>query len=420
MAQLRTTSKGQLAKYTAGLLSVVGSSMNSRAAVKAGTKSVVVKNNDKNKQTLKKYSQLASSSSTERAALDLILETNVGLIAIGAIDKPKDKGNKGDIAEGILAAAIAARFVNKNQPIDASKVKEIISTLSSKNGKVVEKTYSSPNKNPKIKDTVQFYLSLAESNMKFFLDQSSWDSYSDLFDAAAKYANGQTITKWSKLLYENNQENVIDVISDGVGDQKGTKVDVKVKVDGKATNVNISLKADDVKQFGQVGGSEFEKQITLWNKLAGIDVSELEDKYINLLKKKKVENAVYLVYDYVSNKMNAMLKNKRTKTTLLNNLGSGIQKFATSGEENVTLVQLAGGAAKVYDFGKVMGAIQNLDLSVKIIDSSGKPRMIIEDKNEQSFLEVRVKAEGKPDGSTYIRNYIEKGKLLTSLIATSA
>ena len=420
MAQLRTTSKGQLAKYTAGLLSVVGSSMSSRAAVKAGKNSVVIKNNDKNKQTLKKYSQLAASSSTEKAALDLILETSSGLVAIGAIDKPKDKGNKGDIAEGILAAAIAARFINKNQPIDASKIKEVMSSLSTRDGKIVEKTFSSPNKNPKIKDKVQFYLSLAESNMRYFLDKGSWDSYSDLLESAAKYANGQTITKWSKLLYENNQENVIDVISDGVGDQKGTKVDVKVKVDRKATNVNISLKADDVKQFGQVGGSEFEKQITLWKELAGIDVSELEDNYTNLLKKKKVEKAVYLVYDYVSAKMNFMLKNKRSKTTLLNNLGSGIQKFATKGEENVTLVQLAGSTAKVYDFNKVSGAIQNLDLSVKIIDSSGKPRMIIEDKNEESFLEVRVKAEGRPDGSTYIRNYIEKGKLLTSLIATTA
>ena len=121
MAQLRTTSKGQLAKYTAGLLSVVGSSMNSRTGIKAGIKTVIIKNNDKNKQVLKKYSQLASSSSTERAALDLILETTSGLVAIGAIDKPKDKGNKGDIAEGILAAAIAARFcVDKRITIPAA------------------------------------------------------------------------------------------------------------------------------------------------------------------------------------------------------------------------------------------------------------------------------------------------------------
>lgn len=420
MAQLRTTSKGQLSKYTAGLLSNVGSSMNNRVAINAGPKSIVVKNTTENKKVLKKYEQFASSSRTEKEALSLILETNVGPIAIGAIDKPKEKGNKGDIAEGILAAAIAARFTNKNQEIDVDQIKKIMSSLAARNGKIVEKDFSSPNKNPKIKDTVQFYLSLAESNMKFFLDSSSWNSFNDLFESAAKYANGQTITKWSKLLYENNQENLIEVISDGVGDQKGTKVDVRVKVDGKATNVNISLKADDVKQFGQVGGSEFEKQITLWEKLAGIDVSDLEDEYTNLLKKKKVEKAVYLVYNYVAEKMNSMLKNKRSKTTLLTNLGNGIRSFATLGEENVTLVQLAGGAAKIYDFDKVIGPIQNLDLSVKIIDSSGKPRMIIQDKNEESLLEIRVKAEGRPDGSSYIRNYVEKGKLLTSLIATSA
>lgn len=419
MAQLRTTSRGQLSKYTGGLLSVVGSSMSNRVPIRAGTKNVIVKDNTKNKKTLQQYSTLSSSSSTEKEALSLELETTDGVIAIGSIDKPKEKGNKGDIAEGILAAAITARFINKNENITSDQIKNIILSISPQAG-VSKKNYVSLNKNPKIKDTVEFYLSLAESNMKFLLDKNSWKLYDDLFDAAANYANGATVTSWSKLLYENNQENMIEVISDGVGDQKGTKVDVKVKVDGKLTNINISLKADNVKQFGQVGGSGFDKQVTLWKKLAKIDVSSLEDGYTKLLKKKEVEKAVYLVYEHVADKMNAALKNSRTKTTFLKNLGSGIEDFATSGEENVTLVQLAGGQAKIYDFKKVIDSLQNLQLKAKIVDSSGKPKLVLDDKTGAVLLEVRVKAEGKPDGSTYIRNYIEKGKLLSSLIAESA
>ena len=98
-------------------------------------------------------------------------------------------------------------------------------------------------------------------------------------ESAVKYANSVNVTKWSKLVYENNRYDKIEVLSDGLGGQRSTKVDVSVKITddkGKLMPVDIlvSLKAGDVKQFGQVSGAEFAKQQQdLWGRLFGYNAS---------------------------------------------------------------------------------------------------------------------------------------------------
>jgi hypothetical protein len=53
-----------------------------------------------------------------------------------------------------------------------------------------------------ILDNVNLYISLAESNMKVLLDPAKWAGLDDLFQSAVKYANGDTVIAWSKLLYK--------------------------------------------------------------------------------------------------------------------------------------------------------------------------------------------------------------------------
>lgn len=421
MAQLRTTSKGQLVKYSAGLVAVVTNSMKDKITLKVGAKSFVVANTKENSKTLDQYVSLAGNPSSEKEAVSLVLKSVTDeFFPIGNLEKPKDTGNKGDIAEGIIGAAITARFINKNRDITKEDVKKVIKSLGSTVSKIKQVVSSSPNKNPKIIDDIKFYLSLADSNMKTLLDSNKWSGFESLFDSSVKYANSKTVIVWSKLLYENNQKNFIEIISDGLGNQSGTKVDVMVKVDGKTTNINLSLKVGDVKQFGQVGGSSFDKQVLLWKQTFNIDVSSLENKYNNLLEQKQTEKAVQLTYTYASNEINKLLSSSKTKKKFLQNLANGINFHATRGEENVTLVQLTTNQAKIYQFDNILEVLSNLNLKSTIKDSAGKPKMIITDDSNKSLIEIRVKAESKPDGSIYIRNYIEKGELLGNLISTYA
>lgn len=333
-------------------------------------------------------------------------------------------GNRGDIAEGILGAAIAARFINKNEPISIVDVQNVLRKMktapSPGKGQVRNTIFDSINADNFTVDKVEFYLSLADANMKGLENSKNWTVLADIFNSAVKYANGANIRKWSTMLYENNQFNHIHVISDGLGGQTTTKVDVKVIVDGQATDVNISLKAGDVKQFGQIGGSGFEKQIELWESLLGIDVSKLEKQYKTLVGNKDVNGALYLTYNYARDKFNEAMDHKTKRKQGVVTLSSGVVYYATLREEEVTLVQLVSNEAKVYDFDLLQSALTNVDLYATVVDSAGKPKlMILEAGTNKSLLEIRVKSENKPKG-VYIRNYVEKGKFMGELIASYA
>ena len=428
MAQIRTTSPGQLTKYVAPLIGEIEISMMNQQGIIWNGQRVVIAKTQQNQETLKQFQKLATNRATEKDSYALVLTTNSNkTITMGSFEKPKTGavGNRGDMAEGIIGAAIAARFINKNKDITPALVKKFLTKLTPKkapNGKglVCDITMPSPNANSNVTDDCRFYLSLADVNMTGLLDKKNWPTLEDLFMSGVKYANGNTVKAWSKLLYENNQHNKIEVLSDGLGNQTGTKVDVSVMVDGQKTNINVSLKAGDVKQFGQVGGSEFEKQVTLWDTLAKINVKSLETKYNRLVSEKKVPEAVYMTYEFAAKQINAMLKAPTSKKKFLSDLGSGIEYFATLREENVTLVQMNNSTAKIYNFKGVADTIAPLDLECIIKDSAGKPKMILQDKKKRPLLEVRVKAENKPNGGIYIRNYVEKGALMGDLIALYA
>jgi len=354
-----------------------------------------------------------------------------GTIALSALKKtgefgstggPKSIGNRGDIAEGILGAAIAARFINKNQPISVVDVQQVLRKMkrgpSPGKGQVRNTIYDSENADKFVVDKVEFYLSLADANMKGLETSSNWSALNDIFQSAVKYANGQAIRKWSKMLYENNQINHIHVISDGLGGQTTTKVDVRVVVDGQPTDVNISLKAGDVKQFGQVGGSDFDKQIELWDSLLGINVKPLEKNYKTLISRKDVNGALYLTYSYARDAFNKAMADKEARKKGVVRLSSGVVYYATLREEEVTLVQLVSKEAKVYDFEKLQSALTNRSLIANIVDSAGKPKMVIQEVGtRKTLLEIRVKSENKPNGQVYIRNYVEKGAFMGELVA---
>lgn len=374
-------------------------------------------------------------STLKKGSSIMLPVVNGGTVSLSALKKTgefgstggggKSIGNRGDIAEGILGAAITARFVNKNEAISVADVYKILKQMkrapSPGKGQVRNTVYDSINADKFTVDKVEFYLSLADANMKGLETSTNWGSLADIFNSAVKYVNGIAIRKWSKLLYENNQFNNIQVISDGLGGQTTTKVDVRVMVDGKPTDVNISLKAGDVKQFGQVGGTDFDKQVELWKSLLGIDVKSLEKQYKTLIGNKNVNGALYLTYNYAKEAFNKAMASKEKRKKGIVTLSSGVVYYATLREEEVTLVQLVSKEAKVYNFDALESALTNKTLIANIVDSAGKPKMVIQEVGTKKILlEIRVKSENRPNGQVYIRNYVEKGSLMGELVASYA
>ena len=433
-SQLRNGSD-EIKKYLPSVIELFNNG-NFEIGVKPGTVSSV------DKKALEQFKSLAEQNKKREACLIPFTAKNKKMYTFGQILKPRIGANMGDVAEGVFAAAIAVRFINRNATVTKSDVNSLIRGLptpvSLSKGKVVQKTFKADNKDIDLKDDVILKISLAEYNMKFFLDIKSQSALSSYIDSAVKYANDQKVQKWSKLVYENGRYDKIEVTADGLGGQTTTKVDVYVKItDDKNVlqdvDIKVSLKVDDVKQFGQQGGTLFEAigkkkgYKEYWNRLFGIDISSQKNAY-NKMKgvDHNTSGAINLIYEYVAGELQKKLDDKKSSESTLITLGEAIQYYATLNEEHVELVQLTNGDAKIYNFAGLPNVIKEYEWNVeysKGISSSGEsiPIITIHQKGKPTniLLILRVKIETL-NNAPYYRNYVEKGKFLGDLIARAA
>ena len=432
MAVLSSTSPGQLGKYIIPTVEKLNTAMKKQTSLSRGSaRSYRIKNNPNNVRAISEFARLGGNPKTQKQALALELETTdtkQTTIKIGSIDKPNIKYNLGDMAEGVVGAAIAARFMFKNRDINYRNVYGVLygmpppSNYPGKKGKFTEKTFQSANKNPKVFDDLKFYLSLAEVNMNALLDPANKQLIEPYVRSAVRYANSTRVKKWSKLLYENERYDQIEVRSDGLGGQTTTKVDVFVKVNNKPVDIRVSLKAGDVKQFGQVSGIEFEKQQKLWETTFGYstEIRSLRTQYEQLVAQNQAPQAVTLVYNKVMNQFNKDMKTTK-KTEVLRKFAESIKYFATLNEDNVVLLQVGNDVAKLYSFDQIYDSIVAMNFVANVqMGKSGLPTLFINDAtNNIPLIQYRVKQEFKPDGSPYIRNYVEKQTGLGQIISES-
>lgn len=344
----------------------------------------------------------------ERYALtDLLHTADFG----GNTSRGGGKGNKGDMAEAIFAAAITARFISKNTSVTVSDVVMIIDLLNAQKQKQ-SLTFKSPNLNPKITDKVTYSVNLAPSNLIALTDKSRQAALGKIISASVKYANSTNVSELAKAMYVNGKYNDIQVICDGLGNQKGTKIDVRVIIDGKPTNINVSLKAGSgTKQFGQIGGIAFDKLQMLWKNLLNIDVKSAETDYNDMLKKHDEFGAAAVVYKKAADVFNANMQNQSSRYAMYNKIANGIKYYSTLHEKDVTMVHLTSSEAILYKFNNLEVLLHTVKLQAKM--KSGKyPQLDFQDEKGNVLISVRVKYEKSKD---YKRNYIEKGKLLTTL-----
>lgn len=450
MAKLNTTTPGGLAKYVGATVETLSSSMTRGVSVlRTGStpSSVRIKNTEENRNALRSFTTLGSSGrpASERQAYDLELEC-VGLsrkITIGSIDKPNVRANMGDVAEGVFAAAIAARFIYKNQTITYSQISSILRQLSAsgvsnvpgRNGVRVEMVRPSPNLGISLQDEVRLFISLAESNMNFLLNPGNTMALKPYIDAALSYANGIGVRQWADLVYTNRRYDKIEIISDGLSGQTTTKVDVRVRITDdegnlRPVNINVSLKAGDVKQFGQLGGTEFSDLLQFFNTLFGSSVGNVLSQYLNQYEnltkvQHRYSEGLQLLYRQIHQVLQSRFNTAQTSSPLMETVGRGITYYATLNEANVQLVQLNNREAKIYQFEDVGSKLKDYTYESRFSTSGERnlPQIDIL-SGGKLLLRIRVKGENKRDRTgreyVYYRNYVEKGEFLGDLIATYA
>ena len=318
--------------------------------------------------------------------------------------------NKGNVAEGILAAAMAARFLSKTKSITVNDVNKIIKKFP-RTGRADLKTITlrSPNSNPEVVDELNVVVELNEADMKNFLNKT----YNDLLRSATAYVNQANVKKWADLLYNNDLFNIINVKSMGISGQTATKVDTWLEVGDAKSNpervdVNISLKAGDVKQFGQEAGMKFEAQERLWTNFGVSFTPAVEKKFVSLVSKKEFEQAFKLTFGEAEKQLSKNnVDSKKVATAIVH--------YATLNESNVDLLQLKGNVAIQYQFSKAVELISPLKLNVSLTYGASKlPTLTFVAEGYGPLVRIRV----KKSGVGYFRSIIEKEKAMSTILAT--
>lgn len=208
-------------------------------------------------------------------------------ISIGRIYKsPAIKGkdadyNIGDIGEIALAVSTGARFKKAGQPIDINDF------LAMANQAKVLPIKGKQSLQMTVEDTISYQSGKNDQiGIDIVVPARSLKSFSDFIQDLGNAPKNVQGTISSSLEFANNNENItngvnktandpntnrIEVAAIGTQDQKGTKADLVLNIDGERINL-LSAKAG-ASQLGQASGKEWSKPLHFFNTVFGEDVS---------------------------------------------------------------------------------------------------------------------------------------------------
>jgi hypothetical protein len=377
----------------------------------------------------------------------------------------KISANRGDIAEGIMGAALTAKFIKRqlrqtvdNLPqVNATDVDAVLAKFFRlDSGGIYRKTVRDvpkpfdfiPQGAPgneietivnivrelMFLDKVVFKLTLPQPAMDFLSKQSNRTQVRDIYDRAVRYANNDpTFIREANRLATNAKNDKILVDADGVSNQNETKVDIGLFANGKKIGKQISLKAESGKQFAQIRGfgiAEFDKLFA--DNLGIIVDNKVKNEVNNFIKEFNVTDAfsfrAQTSKDVTGSVWGTKLKKAakiyyqgaekviKTQIDSLNfrrKLAATIRYGATRGDDDIQLVKLAGaqGGYIQRTFGpEFEDAIENADLSV-VSNFTDNPTIKINNNNKLLVkFRARVDADKRADGyKILLRQVLEAG-----------
>ena len=363
--------------------------------------------------------------------------------------------NKGDLAEAILACGVAAKFNNPDAVVTKTAIEKMLSrVLATRKTQLERDDKVSAKTTVKVSDTITLSVGIRKREWDFISDKRNWELIDWQFESVAKYCNTyKRIKRYSQMLYKNNKENKIVVDADGLTDQKGTKADIKVKIDNKVVNMQMSLKVTGGDQIGQMSGVPFDKQVKLFE-LLGVDVTPARKKYDELINKVDiglafthrdetktglgrqihlaVREANLVVHKEAKKQLDAKMKAKDAK--FIDQVTDFLRKAATGNDPTIEVVKLSTKGFKRAKFGKkyvqnVKDAMPHLKVDVnkqpegdaetviydsRIGKSNSAAARLFKIRGKIIFESKTTKTEGY-HLKIYVRNLIESGDLMFDL-----
>ena len=404
---------------------------------------VVIKKSQDNDNQLAQYSNFVSMKMVGPATrLDLELSNPSGkYIKFGSLTAPTPApGNVGEIAEGVFASALAARFITRSESNTTTKqIQKVLSGLSvGALGGSSKGTYTdfAPNKDIPQQDRIELSIVLKNNNMNFVRNPKNFPAMDAYMKAAIQYADRQVVREWVDTIYTNGRVDTVKVMADGKSESTSTKIDIIVEITNdkgrlSQVDINVSLKIDQTALFGQVSGHEFNRVSEFFSTGIQENMNQEQQQYESIVDKKQ---KLKYIYQKAAEKLSSKLQMNPQQAKSA--LGRGISLYATrdnagvvdiKGGNKVQLIDLNKGEATIYDFKNVASLLQNYNFDVKYnVSSDGDmPTIIIEEREtNKRLIQFRAMYQNKEKSNgqkyLYFRNYVEKGPFLKELIGTAA
>lgn len=337
--------------------------------------------------------------------------------------------NSGDVSEGLLGAAVAARFMSRDKDIESKDIIAVLKDLGpgTKAGNTGN-NLAGTTRGRSANDSVEFKLALNQANYKMLQTVANdpnniHPDISKMINSAVLFANTNpgVLSAVDKIV-DDPEANQVVVSSDGVSEQTGTKADLFLSIDGTSVNL-LSLKAGDVKQFGQVSGYNFRAIQQFFEQTFGANIPDnlrTADEGDALAGFKDIQAAYQEAADDISQEL-AGQRPKR-EADFVERLYKGIAYHATRNDSAISMVILNTGAIPGYKelgFGPELDqAMRQVDLDVALETNPKNSRLQIfgtkEDGTRSQLLQMRSNYQieaGKP----YVRNRVEMGPLLKEI-----
>lgn len=330
--------------------------------------------------------------------------------------------NRGDVAEAIFASAVAAKFIVKPEAkVHRTDVEKVLSKLLFDQ----KDTTSRADKDGTTIDRIKLFVKIPKKSFEFIHKKENWKLVDDLWDSSLdKVNNDKSLRKFARQFFNNNRQNDISVSASGTENQKTTKVDIFLTIDGKRTSNQVSLKTAGGEQFGQSPANEFSDFEKVFSSGFNINIgpahkewkidtekfdrsTRYQDRSDETLdhQKKIYKAAVKKLFTFVTEKIND-LKNAG-EIELVDYLIKFIRKYATLDDwKFVEFVKLDKRKAQTLKFGKQFERkMKSYDL-IANLRMDGDPTIRIHEKTTgKEVIQIRLKIESASTkakaGTTY-------------------
>jgi hypothetical protein len=379
---------------------------------------------------------LKNPSGSEYGGRDLIYINEI--LKTAAIKGKGADYNIGDIGEIALGVAAATRFLKLGEQIDPHDFVRLgakldMSNITDSKGKtldsikleITDKIQHASGKH----DVMELKILAPGRSIKTFMNvmqnpEAAPVNIQGAILSAIRYANESAKVEVGiqKTSLDPNV-NTISIVSDGVSNQKGTKVDLIMTIDGQNINL-ISAKAGP-SQLGQATGHEWTKQVQFFNTVFGVDI-DAYSKYWGTTHQEHLE-ALKKVYEgAIIPKVSQLVggNNTEKEMVLIRQITNGLIRYSnnihpTTGEvEVIDIVKLITDPNSAgYKLIRVDSRLEAALAKVNLIGAANKNRQGVEvygNIKGKNILLFKARSYYSPAGKT-TRTIIEGGSLLDQL-----